>query len=84
MHGVPPIDGQQEWTTERNLWERMDIVSAENFDVTDDDEEVKEICLLSPLTFEADNDFARRSELDCTPGGFETHSSDERNPGPAP
>jgi hypothetical protein len=36
----------------------MDIVPAENPDVTDDDEEVQEVRRLSPLTFEADGDFA--------------------------
>jgi hypothetical protein len=58
MHGVPLTDGQQARTTARNLLERMDIVPAENPDVTDDDEEVQEVRRLSPLTFEADGDFA--------------------------
>jgi hypothetical protein len=36
----------------------MDIVPAKNSDATDGDEEVKEVRRLSPLTFEADGDFA--------------------------
>jgi hypothetical protein len=47
MHGAPLTDGQQAKTTARNLWERVDIVPAENSDVTDEDEEVKEVRRLS-------------------------------------
>jgi hypothetical protein len=36
----------------------MDVEPAEHSDATDDDEEVKEARRLSPLTLEADSDFA--------------------------
>jgi hypothetical protein len=47
MHGVPLTDGQQAKTTARNVRERVDIVPAENSDVMDEDEEVKEVRHLS-------------------------------------
>jgi hypothetical protein len=48
----------------------MDILPAENSDVTDDDEEVKEVRRPSPLTFEADGDFPSEVRAGLYAGWF--------------
>jgi hypothetical protein len=70
LHGVPLTDGQQARTTARKIPERMDIVPAENSDATDDDEEMKEVHRQSPLTFEADGDFASEVQGGLYTGWF--------------